>query len=223
LLGGDGHQRVVVDRFDEAVAQRVERPQRWIFSFPHVLAPVDHRAIVDEGTSADARAIIDGMVGLTKLPLASVWPTQSELAGTADRSFGDSRRKPRAEDRSKPGIDVEAIRKSAGRSEAVTGPSAIPLLTLRDPDSTSVGASGSGRFGQGLLPPPPRRSHRTTSERSTNIFRDDYGSSSTHRSIRITIGRPRLAARIPGNLLCPLILAVSHRGLGGLPITALSP
>ena len=64
LLGGHGHQCVVVDRFDEAVAQRVERrPQRPdILRRWHMFLRLGHdRAIIDDGTSADAaRAIIDG-------------------------------------------------------------------------------------------------------------------------------------------------------------------
>jgi hypothetical protein len=83
LLGGDGHQGAVVDRFDEPVSQCVERRSQRpdILRFRHMLLRLgDHRAVIDERTSADAaRAIIVGMVGLTKLPFASVWPTRSSV------------------------------------------------------------------------------------------------------------------------------------------------
>jgi hypothetical protein len=70
----------------------------------------DHRAIVDEGTSADAaRAIIDGNGWIDKIAVGiRVADAQlSELAGTAaDRVLVTVGASPRVEDRSKPGIDV---------------------------------------------------------------------------------------------------------------------
>ena len=71
LLGGDGQQRVVVDRFDEAVAQRVERcPQRPdILCCRHVFLRLGHdRTIIDEGASANvACAVVDGDGGVDKV------------------------------------------------------------------------------------------------------------------------------------------------------------
>jgi len=70
----------------------------------------DDRAIIDDGTSADAaRASSMGIVGLTKLPLASVWPTRSSvnwLAPAADRILMTIGASPRVEDGPKPAIDV---------------------------------------------------------------------------------------------------------------------
>ena len=73
LMGRDGHQRVVVDRFDEPVAQGVERrPQRAdILRCRHMFLRLgDDRAIIDEGTSADAaRAIVDGDGWIDKIAI----------------------------------------------------------------------------------------------------------------------------------------------------------
>ena len=89
LLGGDGDQRVVVDRFDEAITQRIHRRRHRpdILRFRHMFLRLrDHRAIVDEGTSADAaRAIIDGNGWIDKIAVGiRVADAQlGELAGTA--------------------------------------------------------------------------------------------------------------------------------------------
>jgi len=200
LLGGDGHQRVVVDRFDEAVAQRVEhRPQRPdIFRFRHMFLRLrDHRAIIDEGTSADAaRAIIDGNGWIDKIAVGiRVADAQlSELAGTAgDRVLVTVGASPRVEDRSKPGIDVVCqFENLLVESEAVTG-------RFRDPVANAArarildecrGIEASGRFGQGLLRRHRRDARTAQRQNDRPIFSgDDHGSSSpTHRSIRITIG-----------------------------------
>ena len=113
LLGGDVQQRAVVDRFDKAIAQRVDRrPQcpdilRYRYMF---LRLGDDRAIIDEGTSADAaRAIVDGDGWIDKIAVRiGVADAQlGELAGTAaDRVLMTVGASPRVEDRSKPGIDV---------------------------------------------------------------------------------------------------------------------
>ena len=182
LLGGDGHQRVVVDRFDEAIAQRVERrPQRPdILRFRHMFLRLrDHRAIIDEGTSADAaRAIIDGNSWIDKIAVRiGVADAQlGELAGTAaDRVLVTVGASPRVEDRSKPGIDVVGhFVNLLIEGEAVTG-------RFRDPVANAArarilderrGIEASGRFGKGLLR--RRRCDTRTAqrqERSTNIFR----------------------------------------------------
>ena len=146
LLGSDGHQRVVIDCFDKAVSQRVERrPQRPdILRFRHMFLRLrDHRAIIDEGTSADAaRAIIDGNGWIDKIAVGiRVADAQlSELAGTAaDRVLVTVGASPRVEDRSKPGIDVVSqFVNLLVEGEAVTG-------RFRDPVADAFASRDSRR------------------------------------------------------------------------------
>ena len=71
LLVGDGQQRVVVDRFDKAVAQRIERCPQCpdILRIRHMFLRLgDDRAIIDERTSADAAGtIVDRDCGVDKI------------------------------------------------------------------------------------------------------------------------------------------------------------
>src|SRR5271168_1205065 len=113
LLGGDRQQRVVVDRFDEAVSKRVERPPQRpdIFRFRYMFLRLGNdRAIIDERTSADAAgAIVDGDRGVDKIAVRiGVADAQlGELAGTAaDRVLMAVGASPRVENRPKPAIDV---------------------------------------------------------------------------------------------------------------------
>jgi len=89
LLVGDCQQRVVVDRFDKAVAQRIERCPQCpdILRIRHMFLRLgDDRAIIDERTSADAAgAIVDRDGGVDKIAVRIfVADAQlGELAGTA--------------------------------------------------------------------------------------------------------------------------------------------
>ena len=113
LLGGNGRQRVVVDRFDEAVSQRVERRSQRpdILRFRHMFLRLgDHRTIIDEGTSADAAGTIidgDGRIDEIAIRIVVADAQLGELAGpAADRVLMTVGASPCVENRPKPAIDV---------------------------------------------------------------------------------------------------------------------
>ena len=157
----------------------------------------DHRAIIDEGTSADAaRAIIDGNGWIDKIAVGiPVADTQlGELAGTAaNRVLMTVGASPRVEDRPKSAIDVVSqFENLLVESEAVTG-------RFRDPVADAARArildecrsiEASGRFGKGQLRRYRCDARSAQRQNDRPIFSgDDHGSSSpTHRFIRITIG-----------------------------------
>ena len=161
MLRGDGHQRVVVDRFDEAVAQRVERrPQRPdILRFRHMFLRLgDDRAIIDDGTSANAaRAIIDGDGWIDEIAVRiGVADAQlGELAGTAaDRVLMTVGASPRVEDRPKPAIDVVSqFVNLLVEGEAVAGRFRDPVADAQRAGILDEGRriEAGGRFRRGLL------------------------------------------------------------------------
>jgi hypothetical protein len=113
-----------------------------------------------------------GMVGLTKLPLASVWPTRSSVNWLA------------------------------------------PPLT----------GEASGRFDQGLLRR-HRRDARTAQRQNDRPYFPVMTMAAVPRHIDPSgsrSARPRLAAPYSRKFALPANFAVSDRGFGGLPITAMS-
>src|SRR5436190_1096791 len=137
-----------------------------------------------------------GMVGLTKLPLASVWPTRSsvKLAGTAaDRVLMTIGASPRVEDRPKPAIDVVSqFVNLLVECEAVAGRFGDPVADAARAGILDEGRriEACGRFRRGLLCRRHRDTRTTQHQNDRPIFSsDDHGSSSpTHRPIKITIG-----------------------------------
>src|ERR1700759_1682249 len=116
-----------------------------------------HRAIVDEGTSADAaRAIIDGNGWIDKIAVGiDVADAQlSELAGTAaDRVLVTVGASPRVEDRSKSGIDVVSqFVNLLIEGEAVAGRFHDPVANAARARILNEcrGIEASGRLGEGL-------------------------------------------------------------------------
>ena len=182
LLGGDGRQRAVVDRFDEAVSQRVERRSQRpdILRCRHMFLRLgDHRAIIDEGTSADAAgAIIDGDGRIDKIAIRiGVADAQlGELAGTAaDRVLMTVGASPRVENRPKSAIDVVGqFVNLLVEGEAVAGRFRDPVADAERAGILDEGRriEAGGRLRRGLLCRRRQQcSHRITSDRPTNIFR----------------------------------------------------
>src|ERR1700730_7178600 len=121
-----------------------------------------------------------GMVGLTKLPLASVWPTRSSvnLAGTAaDRVLMTICAGPLVEDRPKPAVDVVSqFVNLLVEGEAVAG-------RFRDPVADAARAGildegrriePGGRFRGGLLGRRHRDPRSTQDQHDQPIFRGDH-------------------------------------------------
>ena len=118
----------------------------------------DHRAIIDERTSADAAgAIIDGDRRIDKIAVRiGVADAQlSKLAGTAaDRVLMTVGTSARVEDRPKPAIDVVSqFENLLVKSETVAGRFCDPVADAARAGILDEGRriEAGGRFGQGLL------------------------------------------------------------------------
>ena len=202
LLVGDGQQRVVVDRFDKAVAQRIERCPQCpdILRIRHMFLRLgDDRAIIDERTSADAAGtIVDRDRGVDKIAVRIFVADAElgELAGSAaDRVLMAVDAGPRIKDGSKPAIDVVCrFVNLLVAGETVAGRFGDPVA-----DALRAGILDKGRrieargsFGRGLLRYRHDCHHACTKQCQNSqpkFSSGDHGSiSPTHRPNRIAIG-----------------------------------